>query len=80
MRSGTLVGGPGLSLSPSLVWCLAEADLRRVCGSMEARVRPEKIALGSPSCRHTMFWHRENFLLEVQAATSLAFTLLCTPE
>lgn len=61
-----------LSLSPSLVWCLAEAGLRRACGSMEAGVRPEKTALGSPSSRYTMLWHREDFLLEVQVATFLA--------
>lgn len=29
-------------------------------------------ALGSPRSRHTMLWHREDFLLDVQVATSPA--------
>ena len=51
---------------------MAAAGLCRVCGSMEAGVRPEKTVLGSPSSRYTMLWHREDFLLEVQVATSVA--------
>lgn len=51
---------------------MAEAGLRRVRGPKEPGVRPEKSALGSPSFRDTMLWHREDFLLEVQVITSPA--------
>lgn len=61
-----------LSLYLSPGWCLAEAGLHRVRGPKEPGVRPEKSSSGSPSFRDTMLWHREDFLLEVQVATSPA--------